>query len=359
MKTHRILLASLSLAIVAAANAQVYTQTNEAGGNRLVELKINSDGSLSGRRFFNTGGLGTSASLGIQGAVAISDDHKFLFVVNAGSNDVSTFLLAPEGPRFVSRVASQGVAPVSVTSQGSLVYVLNGGGGAPGIAGFRLSDNGTLTPIANSVRALSRPDAAPGQIGINPEGDTVYVTQKNTNRIDYFSIDSNGAAGQSSWLPSPGPTPFGFAFGRRGKLIVSEAFGGAPNGSAVTAYNGLDSGLPQIVGASIPTFQTAACWVATSVDKRFAYVANAGSDSVTGYRIYDDGSLAILNVNGVTGKTTTGAGATDLVANASNLYVLAPRKGYIASFAIAQDGKLTKLATAVNLPTTITGIAVK
>jgi len=38
-------------------------------------------------------------------------------------------------------------------------------------------------------------------------------------------------------------------------------------------------------------------------DGGYAYIANAGSASITGYRINDDGSLALLNPDGITAAT--------------------------------------------------------
>lgn len=54
------------------------------------------------------------------------------------------------------------------------------------------------------------------------------VTEKATNKIVTFQLDQEGLPGQAQVQDSNGPTPFGFAFGKRGQLFVSEAFGGAP-----------------------------------------------------------------------------------------------------------------------------------
>src|SRR5918996_4111180 len=65
----------------------VYTMTNAASGNEVVVLQGSSIDSLS-QTTFSTGGLGSGSGLGSQGAVILSDNHRWLFVVNAGSNDV-------------------------------------------------------------------------------------------------------------------------------------------------------------------------------------------------------------------------------------------------------------------------------
>ena len=46
-----------------------------------------------------TGGLGTGAGLGSQGALAFSDNGRWLFAVNAGSNDISAFAVPATASR--------------------------------------------------------------------------------------------------------------------------------------------------------------------------------------------------------------------------------------------------------------------
>jgi len=360
MKNIKFLTLALAASVSAISAAQIYTQTNEAGQNRIAEIRTNPDGSLAAPRFFQTGGAGAGTGLGVQYALNLSEDRRFLFVVNAGSNDISTFALGDGGPRLVGRVSSGGVRPVSVTAHGEWVYVVNAGGDT-NIAGFRLNPNGTLSPLANSIRPLSTTGVAPGQISFNPEGDTLYVTEKNTNRISYYQIDPQGLPSLNAWVSTPGATPFGFEFGRRGELIVSEAFGGAAGASAVSSFLADDRGQPFAATASAPTYQTAACWVTVTPDGQFAYTGNAGpSDSITGYRVYSDGTLNILNNNGVTGGSPKGAGVSDLATDGDHhLFALAPRKGLIIRYGIQANGQLKTQDRVFGLPTTITGIVVR
>jgi len=356
MNTARTLLAALSLVAASMASAQVYTQTNEPGQNRIAEIGWNPDGTLTKPHYYLTGGQGTGTGLGIQGAVALSEDHRWLFVVNAGSNDLSTFKLGAQGAQLVNRISTRGNKPVSVTSHGSLVYVVNAGDGK--IVGFRANENGQLSPIAGGSR-LTKVGAAPGQISFNPEGDTLYVSEKNTNRLDIFTVDASGAIAGREWISSPGATPFGFAFGRRGKLFVSEAQGGAAGASTLSSYITGDDGYATPISAAVPTFQTAACWVGVSWDGKFAYTGNAGSGTITGYRVFDGGQVSILTSTGVSGRMPNGANALDLATDASHLYALGSSKGLIASFAIAEDGRLVRSGVVTGLPTTATGIAVR
>src|SRR5207247_11412886 len=114
---------------------------------------------------------------------------------------------------------------------GKVVYVLNAG--APNnIRGFRLSSSGDLSPISGATLPLSGPDTGPAQVELSKDGKYLAVTEKGTNIVDTFTVDSEGVAHGPYIHASVGATPFGFAFGQRNQIFVSEAFGGAANASA-------------------------------------------------------------------------------------------------------------------------------
>ena len=58
-----------------------------------------------------------------------------------------------------------------------------------------------------------------------------------------------------------------------------------------------------VVSASVPTLQTAACWISVTRNGRYAYSSNTGSGNVTGYAIDRSGALTLLNASGVSGVT--------------------------------------------------------
>src|SRR5881409_1809742 len=122
----------------------VYTLTNQVAGNSVAVFARAADGTLSAAGSVATGGTGTGAGLGSQGALALSDDGRWLFAVNAGSNDVSILRVTPAGLVLTSRVPSGGTLPISLTVHGNLLYVLNGGGSG-NIAGFALDNGGGAT----------------------------------------------------------------------------------------------------------------------------------------------------------------------------------------------------------------------
>jgi 6-phosphogluconolactonase (cycloisomerase 2 family) len=336
--------------------ATLYTETNSASGNQIQIYKTLPDGNPTLVAEVETGGLGNGAGLGSQGALALSVGHHFLFAVNAGSNEVSSFEIGPWGLKRVSRVASGGATPISLTTHRDLLYVLNAGGSG-NIAGFRIHHNGALSPIAGSSQPLSSSTSGPAQIGFDRDGDTLVVTEKNTNRIVVYPVHKD-LAGAPEVHASHGMTPFGFAFDRRDDLLVSEAFGGQANASALSSYDFDDGGL-SLESGSVPSEQTAACWVVTARHGRFAYVTNTGSGTVTGYKIAHDGELTRLTADGITG--VTGGGPTDAVTDrdSDTLYVLTPSIGQIVTFHVNANGSLTKLGTAAEVAGTAAGLVAR
>jgi 6-phosphogluconolactonase len=146
----------------------VFSETNAPAGNAVLVFRRAADGSLSAPTSVATGGTGTGAGLGSQGAVTLSADGNWLLVVNAGSNEVSSFAVGDGGAlTFAGKASSGGTMPISVTVHDDLVYVLNAGGSG-NIAALRLEANGGLVPIAGSSRGLSTSTAGPAEVGFDP-----------------------------------------------------------------------------------------------------------------------------------------------------------------------------------------------
>lgn len=338
----------------------VYTLTNAAAGNAVAIFNRSSNGTLTLAGTVPTGGLGTGSGLGSQGALVFSDNGRWLFAVNAGSNDISVFNASGNHLTLVDRTSSGGTRPISLTSNGDLLYVLNAG--VPNnITGFRISNHGQLDPINNSTRPLSGSDVSPAQVEFNENGQVLVVTEKGTNKISTYRVGRNGRPDGPNVQTSAGMTPFGFGFDKRGHLIVSEAFGGAANSSAASSYSVSNNGTLATISPSAPTHQTAACWVAISKDGRYAYTTNAGSGTVTGYHIANNGSLTLLDADGLTGSTGAGSSPIDasVSGNGHYLYVLTANSHQIVGFRIGNNGSLTPAGSAGNLLPGTVGLATR
>ena len=152
-------------------------------------------------------------------------------------------------------------------------------------------------------------------------------------------------------------TPFGFAFAKRHDLIVSEAFGGAPGASAVSSYN-VDNGTFDVISPSVGTTQTAACWVVVSDNGKYAYIANAGSGSISSYRIEKDGVISLLEAQA--GLTGEGSSPIDMAFsnNGKFLYALGAASDTISIFQVREDGSLESLGS-VSVPAGAVGLAAR
>jgi 6-phosphogluconolactonase len=330
----------------------VYTLTNQVAGNAVAVFDRAADGTLSPAGTVATGGTGTGAGLGSQGAVALSDDGRWLFAVNAGSNDVSVFAARGAGLTLASRTASGGTLPISVTAHGDLLYVLNAGGDG-NISGFSVGTTGGLTPIPGSTRSLSGSNVGPAQVSFSPDGRRLVVTEKNTSLLDVYAVDANGAAGARTSFTSAGGTPFGFAFGPHDVLLVSEA---AAPGSASSYILGRGGDLA-VVSSSVLTHQGAPCWAVVTNDGRLGFTGN-GSGSVSGFAIAPDGAISLIDPNGASAVISGGVNDVALSGNSRYLYVLGTgATPAIHAFRIERDGHLAPLGPVGGLPAGTRGLA--
>ncbi len=335
----------------------VYVLGNQAAANAVLAYRRSSSGALTPAGSYPTGGTGTGAGLGSQNALAFSNDGELLFAVNAGSNSVSTFRVGDQGLQLVSTASSGGIRPISLTAHHGVLYVLNDGGNG-NIAGLRYSESGQLTPIANSSRPLSSSASAPAQIEFTPDGDRLIVTEKGTNVIGSYDVAANGVAGLPTFTPSSGQTPFGFAF-RRNVLIVSEAFGGAANASAASSYRVGGAGPLSVISGSVPTTETAACWFVVTGNGHFAYAANTGSGTITGYRVSNNGALTRLVANGESAILGAGTAPADVAVSRNSRFLYARNGGNrtISAVKVSSDGSLTVLSGGITgLPAGTVGL---
>jgi 6-phosphogluconolactonase (cycloisomerase 2 family) len=336
----------------------VYTMSNDAAGNAILIFNRHQAGTLTPGGAIATGGAGTGAGLGSQGSLVLAEEGQWLLASNAGSNTVSLFANTSRGVQLSDVVDSGGISPISIAVDEDLVYVLNAG--SDSISGFQIR-RGRLVPLPHSTRALSGAGTGPAEVAFSPDGRLLVVTEKNTNLIDTFRVGDDGLTGPAVTHPSNGATPFGFAFGARGRLFVTEAFGGADAASAVSSYALRRDGSVSLIDGSVATHQTAACWVLLTGDARFAYTTNTGSGSISGYRVGRDGSLALLTGDGRTADTGAGSSPIDLATSGDGrfLYSLNGVTDTIGAFHLESNGNLTPLPFTGGLPDSAVGLAAR
>ena len=334
---------------------------NSASGNNVLVFQRGADGSLTPDGIFPTGGTGTSGGLGNQGAVVLSHDGQWLFVCDAGSDEISVFAVSKKELQLTDKVSSEGRRPVSVALNRNLVYVLNAGGlvgDQDNVSGY-LFAKGKLSHLPGSTRPLSATSTDPAQVAFASNGDVLVITEKATNVIDTFTVGDDGLISSHKTFISPVPTPFGFATAGYGRIFVSEANGGAVDASSVSSYEVSDDGDVTAISQSVPTTETAACWVVLTRNERFAYTTNTGSGTISGYSVAPDGSLELLDADGITGNIGDGSAPIDMALsrNSQFLYTLNSGTGTLSAFRVNADGSLETLAGVSGIPTGANGLA--
>lgn len=353
-------LAAISMSAMAHAQGQghrVYAMSNGKDVNEIAVLNQTADGHLSTLGRFNTMGKGSGVGeavgvdpLGSQNSLLLSDDGCWLFAVNAGSNQISVFKVQPNGLKLTSVVPSGGSYPVSIAQNGDKVYVLNAGGDG-NVTGFYLGTGGHLHAIPGSTRSLKaatpqvmqQPNIllSPAQVQFTPDHRWLVVTDKNLNgqgTIQLWGVKAGGYLTSRPTVTQSGDAlPFGFTFDRAGHLLMTEAFG-----AALTSYDVKDNGSLKPITTSSTNGQAATCWIDGT--RRFYYVTNTVSDTITGYRVDDEGRLTLLDANGITAALPAGSGPTDVKVSRGGdfLNVLNSGTGKVAVYKIHGDnGKLS------------------
>jgi len=327
-----------------------FAMTNRSTGNQIITYRRAENGALTRVGSVSTRGNGIGTDLDTQGSLRLSDDHRFLYASNAGSDNITVFSVDGTRLTFLQKVYA-GDEPNSLTIHRNLLYVLDGSVAGNGIRGFRRASDGTLRPLPHSFRLLSSPIAVPGEVAFSPDGHLLLVTQKTTNvllspkdAIDVFRVASDGLA---SPLPSReashGLRPFSLAFRNDGRLFVAESFNAAPGRSAVSSYRVSSTGNLNVISGSIDNRQTDTCWIVITKDGRYAFTANFGSGTISSYRLGSTGQVRLLD--GKAAFLGALSQPVDLAFsdNSRYLYLLLRGTGGVAAFKVQDDGGLGRL----------------
>lgn len=324
----------------------VFTETDDATSNAVVAFARRTDGSLRFLASYPTNGQGLGGAnvvdpLQSQYAVLLTPDHHYLYAVNAQSNSIAAFAVGKGGLENIGTYASGGLTPVSLAATNEVLYVLNKNSNS--VAGFRV-EHGRLAPVPAWTRSLSPNTTGGAAIRFDRDAHLLAVTERGSNTIDVFRVRDGQLSSTPVLTKSSGAGPFGFDWTPRRQLLASEAGSGSASSYAAARDGGLS-----LRDASESTHQAAPCWLIATHDGRFAYTANAGSNSITGFAVSPEGRLRILTASGMTGLL--GAGATPLDLDVSQdskfLYVLKAGSNTIGAFAVSSNGSLSNLPDGV------------
>jgi 6-phosphogluconolactonase len=376
----------------------VFVMTNSANqvlGNQIVMYNRHKNGHLDVLGYFPTGGRGSGPSptstvfgfpvpvnadaLASQNALLLSEDHRCLFAVNAGSNTISAFRVFPQrAVHLVDVEGSGGVFPVSLTLHQDILYVLNSGKEGT-IAGFKVRGDCMVVPLVGSSRSLAAfneafPEPEPGeavttpaQVSFTPDGAQLVVSIKGGPASDFggsvvvYSLDGGGlitgegVATKFSVAENTGG-PFGFFFDMNGHLYMTHV-----NSGTVASYRlGQDNTL-QLIAGPVSTGAFAPCW--TAQNGQFAYISSFGPIAALepGLEVDGPGVISAIRINQHDGTfemidedaavypdEVNGNHAIDITlikggAQELFLYGVQPRTGTVQGWKVNMDGSLTNL----------------
>lgn len=376
---------------------RVYVLSNLGAGNSVLVYDRADDGGLTFLEEVSTGGFGSGPGelppplppfpgpipLDSQDALIKTQNGRFLIAVNAGSNDLSVLAITNSGLRLADRVPSNGIFPVSVTENRGIVYVANAGqtpdefpGASPSIFGFRLDGDGKLHPIPGSKRIAGPANASAADLVFSPDGKVLVMTELNGDMVDVFRMGEDGRPIDETRMPANSRTPFGAQFTRGNILAIVETNDTSrrlaiDKQTSASSYRVTSDGKLVPISKAVLSGETAACWIRFTPDGQFAFAINAGSGSISTFRLSPDGELSLVNAATVdTGGPFSLPIDADITEDGRFLYVAAALDGLngvprlplpinvatIQAYRIGSDGSLTFVGKTGGVPFTTEGI---
>lgn len=395
----------------------VYVGTNNFGpsGNWVVGFGRRSDGTLVPLDAYETGSSGRSGVSKLSPLIAedslLAVDNKFLLVVNAGSNNVTSFKINSDfSLTRVDVEDSGGTSPVSLAYRNGIVYVANADEdgvftGPPNQSGnitaIRIdAATGQLTRIGGFSPSLG---ARPADLEVTPDGGYLAISALNAGapqlpqptaaEVSTFKIHADGTlaktpsgTGMSTQLNNPQgrnlPNAIGIeviAIKGRQFLVAAESrtasstgvpgtFTTLQTGSASSWEIGADGTLQPrtqdlLLGPSLTSGPMQAGFIAYNYGYGFMSIASSSGSAITSINIRDDGTLTPVPNDGyqIQGKPADAGSATPL-ANADGfidlafdpddnfLYQLVGLKGRIDRYDIVFSYELGQKLTTGLLP---------
>jgi 6-phosphogluconolactonase len=308
----------------------VFTETNTAPTNRVLAFNRAANGQLTPAGDVPTGGVGRPGGnpptgftvLDAAGPVELSDDGdnpSCLFVVNAGSNTVSSFRVRSDGLQLTDVEPSGGSRPASVTSTSrgpglNVMYVLNSDA-PPGpvtnasIRGFYVTPWCSLIHIPGSDRLLPAQNSVPAAVRFDEQGRFLTVSERyagggfpvgNGDLVTY-PVRPSGVTDAPVINPSADRTPYGLDYNHQDMLSVTNEHFDAPPfpNSTVSTYRQLRNG--QLVHLDTEPSPGAACWNLFTNNGKFLYVTNPagnlgpGFANVNAYQVDRNGQMTLVD----------------------------------------------------------------
>jgi 6-phosphogluconolactonase (cycloisomerase 2 family) len=246
--------------------------------------------------------------------ITATADHRFLYVVNEGSNTIAGFSIQSDGSLKAvkgSPFPSGGVRPVSIGIHGNLMIVANqgdqlpggtGGTHAPTYASFRIEGEGTLhalqgpqppqVPGSSPTQALFSPDgkllfdANFSETPFNNTGFPPFIPAFST-QLHSYKVNHHGHLTAASQIAPPQPP---FILGLQVHSQKNILYAGFVLSNVLGTYSYDEDGV-MTLEQTLPGAQGTGkgmCWVAISKDLKNIYTSDAVTDQIDVFSIAAD-----------------------------------------------------------------------
>ena len=289
-------------------------------------------------------------------SLALHPSGKFLYAANPGTggnpeSDISLFNIASNGaltevfPRTSVAPAASQPQLLRIDSAGAFLYVENAG--SQNISVFSIaSSTGALTPVAGSPFFLG---GSPLNMQLTPSGNYLFVSiaGQNSGSILTFSTNS-GVLTPVSGINTDGPNPDGLAVNPAGTYLYASNYSSLGSISIFKIGTAASPGaLQEVPGSPLSTGYIAPLALTLDPKGQYLYVANQGSNNVAAYSLSTTGLPNILTTSTTTGAFATEGSPSFLVFDPSGKYLYVGNQGSsagIQAFSVSA-GNLTALST--------------
>jgi 6-phosphogluconolactonase (cycloisomerase 2 family) len=307
------------------------------------------------------GALNTSAASSVTTgpypySIAVVPSGLYAYVANNGSNNVSEYtisagVLTSNTPTAnPTGTIAAGTNPVSVTIDptGSYVYVVNAG--SNDISQYTIGTPSSLTPGALTAIGTTKvmPGTTPYSIAVDPSGNYAYVANYGDGTISEYKINA-GALTLTATLPVPvsgNNNPASITVDPTGKYAYVANYGDG----TVSEYN-ISSADGTLTAMTPGTVMAGTNPISVTVSGSHVYVANHNYNtsnivgSVSEYSIGASGVLGVLTGIGTVG---TGVEPSSVTVDPSGQYAYVANlgDGTVSQYSINSDGTLAAMTPA-------------
>ncbi len=273
--------------------------------------------------------------------IVVTPNGQYIYVSNGSANSDSKFFADPISGALSSvnnQIITLDQRVITIDSTGSFLYARTTGNGADpgGVAAYTIDKtNGNLTQIGVGLFT-----AGIWSVGfaITPNSQYAYITNAFSSFISAFSVNSDGS------LTPFSSDPNGPAVGSAGDIQITPdgkyAYVLSGGGQYISTFSIDQNGVLSTVGSDL---HLGGNLLNITIKDSFLYILDAGNNEVLMFSIDTLGGLSAIGA----GSVSTGNGPVTFEIEPSGTYAYVTNTGdqTLSSYKINNDGSLTALSS--------------